>query len=266
MNVQKSFQRKILKTIVVFFFLSTFSSIYGGEVFELEGDPGENDIRLLSALNRLTYDRVLSDQNTKGFAFRYVSKWYSPLRLDVLVLGLAKRDKMSLIRIESSKKGSEKVFRNFLQEELTKKELTGGLGIYNSSDVSESAKFEPYRKNYFWSESLALVQPAASVFYNSYKSPVYGGSDRLKGMFGYIMADLLLAGIGYYYATTTMEKNSALEAYFLKPTPSGNVLDSPGAPVFIGLLILPRLYRMIGGWQDTYTHNRIMEISVSKSF
>ncbi|PJZ78231.1 hypothetical protein [Leptospira neocaledonica] len=266
MNMQKSFQHKILKTLLVFFFLSAFSSIYAGEVFEIEGDPGENDLRLLSALNRLTYDRVLSDQNTKGFAFRYVSKWYSPLQIDVLVLGLAKREKMSLIRIESSKKGAEKVFRNFLQEELNKKELTGGLGIYNSPDVSEDAKFQPYRKSYFWSESLALVQPAASVFYNSYKSPVYAGSDRLKGMFGYIVADLLLAGIGYYYATTTMEKNSALESYFLKPTASGNVLDSPGAPVFIGLLILPRLYRMIGGWQDTYTHNRIMEISVSKSF
>ncbi|PKA17535.1 hypothetical protein [Leptospira haakeii] len=264
MNMQKRFKHKILKTLFLFFFLSSISSTYAGEVFELEGDPGENDTRLLSALNRLTYDRVLSNQNTKGFAFRYTSKWYSPLQLDVFVLGLAKREKMSLIRIESSKKGTERIFRNFLQEELTKKELTGGLTNY--TDVSEDAKFEPYRKSYFWSESLAIVHPAASVFYNSYKSPVYGGSDRLKSMFGYIGLDLLLAGIGYYYATTTMEKNSALESYFLKPTASGNVMDSPGAPVFIGLLILPRLYRMIGGWQDTYTHNRIMEISVSKSF
>ncbi|TGL62809.1 hypothetical protein [Leptospira sarikeiensis] len=267
MNKRKRFKSKISKLFAIFFFLSSFSASQAGEVFELEGDPGENDIKIISALNRLTYDRVLSDQNTKGFAFRYVSKWYSPMKIDVFVLGLAKRDKMSLIRIESNKKGAEKVFRNFLQEELTKKELTGGLGIYNSADgVSEEAKFEPYKKSYFWSESLALIQPAASVFYNSYKSPVYAGSDRLKGMFGYILTDLLLAGIGYYYATTTMEKNSALETYFLKPTASGNVMDSPGAPVFIGLLILPRLYRMIGGWQDTYTHNRIMEISVSKSF
>lgn len=121
MNMQKSIQHKISKIIFVFLFLSSFSTIYAGEVFELEGDPGENDIRLLSALNRLTYDRVLSNQNTKGFAFRYTSKWYSPLQLDVFVLGLAKRDRMSLIRIESSKKGSERVFRNFYRKNLLKR-------------------------------------------------------------------------------------------------------------------------------------------------
>ncbi|TGK07269.1 hypothetical protein EHO59_03945 [Leptospira semungkisensis] len=259
--------KSIKYTAVFISFLSISSSVFAGEVFELEGDPGENDTRIISALNRLTYDRVVSDKNTKGFAYRYVTKWYSPLVLDVYVLGLAKRDKMSIIRVESPKKGAERVFRNFLMEELTKKEITGGFGA-NSRNLDDYAdgKLEPYNKNYLYSGSLALIQPAASVYYNANRSPVYGGSDRLKGMFGYIMLDLLLAGLGYYYATTTMEKNSALDNFMHKPSPSGNVLDSPGGGVFLGLLIIPRIYRLIGGMQDTYTHNRIMEISASKSF
>ncbi|TGK01539.1 hypothetical protein EHQ53_07360 [Leptospira langatensis] len=243
------------------------SSLFAGEVFELEGDPGENDTRIISALNRLTFDRVISDKNTKGFTYRYVTKWYSPLVLDVYVLGLAKREKMSIVRVEAPKKGAERVFRNFLMEELTKKEITGGFGTgsRNLEDYADG-KLEPYNKSYLYSGALALIQPAASVYYNANRSPVYGGSDRLKGMFGYIMLDLLLAGLGYYYATTTMEKNSALDNYMHKPAHSGNVLDSPGAPVFLGLLIIPRIYRLIGGIQDTYTHNRIMEISATKSF
>ncbi|TGK61743.1 hypothetical protein EHQ27_04375 [Leptospira wolffii] len=265
MNVKK--KRKILTlSAIAFLILYSSVSIYAGEVFELDGEPGENDTRIISALNRMTFDRVVSDKNTKGFSARYVSKWYSPLSVDVYVLGLAKREKMSLVRVESQKKGAEKVFRNFLLEELTKKEITGGLTIIKGPDGLLDPKSEYSYKSYLWSESLALIQPAASVYYNSSKSPVYGGTDTLKGMFGYIVMDLLLAGLGYYYATTTMEKNSNLDKLFFKPARSGNVLDSPGADVFIGLLMLPRIYRMIGGWQDTYTHNRILEISASKSF
>lgn len=251
---------------ILFGGLLSLTSVSAGEVFELDGEPGDNDGRIISALNRITYDRVLSDKNTKGFAYRYVSKWYSPLSVDVYVLGLAKREKMSLIRVESNKKGTEKVFRNFLMEELMRKEITGGITVGKAPEGSSEERIDYSNKSYFWSESLALIQPAASVYYNSHKSPVYAGTDRLKGMFGYIIADLLLAGLGYYYATTTMEKNSNLDKLFFKPARSGNVMDSPGAEVFLGMLMLPRLYRMLGGWQDTYTHNRILEISASKSF
>ncbi len=265
MNDSKKYKKIVLTSFVFIFYLYASFSVNAGEVFELEGEPGENDVKIISALNKLTNDKIISDKKTKGFSSRYVSKWYSALVIDVYVLGLAKREKMSLIRVEAPKKGAEKVFRNFLLEELTKKEITGGLTVAQPTDSSEP-RSEFSDKSYLWGQTFALIQPAASVYYNSYKSPVYTGSDRARGMFGYIVADLLLAGIGYFYATTTMHSNSGVDKLFFKPARSGNVLDSPGADVFLGLLMLPRLYRAVGSWQDTATHNRILEISVSKSF
>ncbi|EPG73687.1 hypothetical protein LEP1GSC058_3513 [Leptospira fainei serovar Hurstbridge str. BUT 6] len=238
------------------------NSLYAGEAFELDGDPTENDLRIIAALNKLTYDRIISNKSTKGFAYRYTSRWYSPITIDVFVLGFSKREKLSLIRIESPKKGSERAFKNYLLEELTRKQVMDG----QISQGHESATETSGRKSYLISGTLALLEPATSVYYNSSKSPVYSSSDTLKGMFGYIAADLLLAGLGYYYASTTIHSHSAIQSLMGKPTPSGNVLESPGAGVFLGLLLVPRLYRMVGSWQDTYSHNRILELNISKSF
>ncbi|TGK21031.1 hypothetical protein EHO61_04020 [Leptospira fluminis] len=239
-------------------------SLIAGEAFELEGDPTDNDLKIIAALNKLTYDRIISNKNTKGFAYRYTSRWYSPISVDVYVLGFSKREKLSLIRVESPKRGAEKAFRDFLYEELTRRQVVNGQTSPESSQGPAVGAVS--EKRYMISGGLALLEPAASVYYNSKASPVYTSSDTLRGMFGYIMADLLLAGIGYYYASTTIHSHSAMDTLLGKPTPSGNVLQSPGAGVFLGLLIVPRLYRLVGAWQDTYSHNRILELNVSKSF
>ncbi|PJZ71169.1 hypothetical protein CH373_01230 [Leptospira perolatii] len=265
MTASKVVQNSRIQILAIAIFLFSFSSVFAGEAFELEGDPGANDLRILAVLNKLSEDRVISDKKTKGFSYRYTSKWYSPLSIDVYVVGFSKREKVSLVRVEAPKKGMEKAFKNYLLNELNQQEA---LGIGSGAPTGESPQIseKPSRKSYLLSEGLAIVFPAASVLYNSTKSPVYGSGDTFKGMFSYILADLLLAGAGYYYAMSTIHQKSDADNLLLKHGPSGKVWEAPGGGVFLGLFFLPRVLRMIGGFQDTYTHNRLMELSVSKSF
>ncbi|EMP07044.1 hypothetical protein LEP1GSC124_2576 [Leptospira interrogans serovar Pyrogenes str. 200701872] len=108
---------------------------------------------------------------------------------------------------------------------------------------------------------MNLISPALSVIYNSHKSPVYTSSDTLMRSSFYLLSDLLIGGLAYYFAMNNNDKKSMMDNLLNKEGPSGNVFETKYGGVVIAALVIPRLYRMAGAVEDTTTHNRLLELS-----
>ncbi|MDI7205766.1 hypothetical protein QMN03_04375 [Leptospira santarosai] len=245
-----------LLLISIPFFLA-FRSILASEVMELEGNIEENNMKISAALNRFAEGSVKFSKKTKGFKYHYTNPWYSKYSFDIYLGEFAKRDNVSIIRIEAPKYGMEKAFRNYFKEELRKKDATG---IGSTAGFDEGVeKLE--KKSHFVSQGLNVISPALSVFYNSRKSPVYTSGDMLTRASFYILTDLLIGGLAYYFAMNNNHKKSMMDNLLNKEGPSGNVFESKYGGVVIAAIVVPRLYRMTGSLEDTATHNRLFELS-----
>ncbi|EMO78240.1 hypothetical protein LEP1GSC127_0303 [Leptospira kirschneri str. 200801925] len=53
---------------------------------------------------------------------------------------------------------------------------------------------------------MNLISPALSVIYNSHKSPIYTSSDTLMRASFYLLSDLLIGGLAYYFAMNNNDK------------------------------------------------------------
>lgn len=82
-----------------------YHSIFASEVIELEGNIEENNIKILAALNKFAEGSVKFSKKTKGFKYHYTNPWYSRYSFDIYLGEFAKRDNVSIIRIEAPKYG-----------------------------------------------------------------------------------------------------------------------------------------------------------------
>ncbi|WP_061221753.1 hypothetical protein [Leptospira weilii] len=249
--------RRLLFILIPFFL--TFRSIFASEVMELEGNIEENNMKISAALNRLAEGSVKFSKKTKGFKYHYTNPWYSKYSFDIYLGEFAKRDNVSIMRIEAPKYGMEKAFRDYFKEELQKKDATG---IGSTSGTMPDERIEKSeKKSHFVSQGLNLISPALSVFYNSRKSPIYTSGDTFTRVSFYILTDLLIGGLAYYFAMNNNHKKSMMDNLLGKEGPSGNVFESKYGGVVIAAIVIPRLYRMTGSVEDTATHNRLFELS-----
>ncbi|AAS71905.1 hypothetical protein [Leptospira interrogans] len=239
--------------------LLMYHSIFASEVIELEGNIEENNIKILAALNKFAEGSVKFSKKTKGFKYHYTNPWYSRYSFDIYLGEFAKRDNVSIIRIEAPKYGMEKSFRNYFKEELQKKDA---MGVGSATTTTPEDKIEKLeKKSHIISQGLNLISPALSVIYNSHKSPVYTSSDALMRSSFYLLSDLLIGGLAYYFAMNNNDKKSMMDNLLNKEGPSGNVFETKYGGVVIAALVIPRLYRMAGAVEDTTTHNRLLELS-----
>ncbi|EMO40671.1 hypothetical protein [Leptospira noguchii] len=252
-----SWYRKFLWITVPF--LLTYHSIFASEVIELDGNIEENNIKILAALNKFAEGSVKLSKKTKGFKYHYTNLWYSRYSFDIYLGEFAKRDNVSIIRIEAPKYGIEKLFRNYFKEELQKKDAMGVGSVTTATPDDKIEKLE--KKSHIISQGLNLISPALSVIYNSRKSPVYTSNDTLMRVSFYLLTDLLIGGLAYYFAMNNNDKKSMMDNLLNKEGPSGNVFETKYGGVVIAALVIPRLYRMTGAVEDTTTHNRLLELS-----
>ncbi|WP_167883256.1 hypothetical protein [Leptospira adleri] len=246
--------------VSILFFLATLP-VFASEVIEIEGKIEDNNMRVFAALNKFAEGSVKLSKKTKGFKYHYTTPWYSRYAFNVYLGEFAKRDNVSIMRIEAPKSGMEKVFRNYFQEELQKKDANG-IGTATSSTGDERLeKLE--KKSHIVSQGLNLISPAFSVMYNASKSPVYTSNDAFSRSAFYLLTDLLIGGLAYYFVMSNNDKKSAMDNLLNKHGPSGNVFDAKYSGIFIAAVAIPRFYRAMGALEDTTTHNRLFELSYS---
>ncbi|TGL73679.1 hypothetical protein [Leptospira yasudae] len=246
-------------------YLLTVYSLGASEVIELEGNVEENNMKISAALNKFAEGSVKFSKKTKGFKYHYTNPWYSRYSFNVYLGEFAKRDNVSIMRIEAPKSGMEKVFRNYFKEELQRKDAAG-IGTPSSGTNPDDKIEKLEKKSHIVSQGLNLISPAFSVLYNSRKSPVYTSGDTFSRTSFYLLSDLLIGGLAYYFAMNSIPKKSMMDNLLNKEGPSGNVFDSPYGGIFVAALVVPRLYRMTGAVEDTTTHNRLVELSYTYKY
>ncbi|WP_332460760.1 hypothetical protein [Leptospira ainazelensis] len=246
---------------ILFFFaaIPTFAS----EVIEIEGKIEDNNMRVFTALSKFAEGSVKLSKKTKGFKYHYTNPWYSRYAFNVYLGEFAKRDNVSIMRIEAPKAGMEKAFRNYFQEELQRKDANGIGSVTGASPAGEERFEKLEKKSHLISQGLNLVSPAFSVMYNARKSPVYTSGDAFSRSSFYLLTDLLIGGLAYYFVMSNNDKKSAVDNLLNKPGPSGNIFDAKYSGIFIAAVAIPRLYRATGAMEDTTTHNRLFELSYS---
>lgn len=255
-----------IKTPLVFGIVSILlfsaASLSASEVIELQGNIEDNNMKVFEALNKFAEGSVKFSKNTKGFKYHYTNPWYSRYSFNVYLGEFAKRENVSIMRIETSKAGMEKAFRNYFKEELMKRDATGIGTVTDPSRAQEKGEMLE-RKSHLISQGLNLVSPVFSVLYNSRKSPVYLSGDAFLRSSFYFLADLIVGGLAYYFVMNNNHKKSMWDNLFLKEGPSGNVFEARYSGIFIAALAIPRLYRVTGALEDTTSHNRLFELSYS---
>ncbi|XDD52080.1 hypothetical protein AB3N59_17560 [Leptospira sp. WS92.C1] len=257
-----------LLQIGILFLLVIFNPLSASEVIELEGNVEENNMKVSSALNKFVEGSVKFSKKTKGFKYHYTNPWYSKYSFNIYLGDFAKRDNVSIMRIEAPKAGFEKSFRNYFKEELLKKDAVGigSASVSSGSKIDDPGIEKTEKKSHLVSQGLNLISPAFSVIYSSRKSPIYTSSDTFIRTSLYLITDLLIGGLAYYFAMNNNHKKSAMDNLLLKEGPSGNVFESKYGVVFIAAIVAPRIYRATGAIEDTATHNRLLELSYSFKF
>ncbi|WP_206698701.1 hypothetical protein [Leptospira stimsonii] len=251
--------------VSILFFLVTASS-FASEVIEIEGKIEDNNMKVFSALNKFAEGSVKLSKKTKGFKYHYTNPWYSRYSFNIYLGEFAKRDNVSIMRIEAPKAGMEKAFRNYFQEELQRKDANGIGTVTGNTAQGEERVEKLEKKSHLVSQGLNLISPAFSVMYNARKSPVYTSADAFSRSSFYLLSDLLIGGLAYYLVMSNIDKKSTVDNLLNKHGPSGNIFDAKYSGIFIAAIAIPRLYRATGALEDTTTHNRLFELSYSFKF
>ncbi len=225
------------------------------ESFESSASIEDTNLKIVKLLNKITDNSIVSLESTGGFNYRYRSGILSPFRFNVYVGRFTKKSEDSIVRIEATKNGEAKLLKTIIEVELNK----------NSADYKFEQALNP--KYHIVSQTLNLITPAASVFYNSYNSPFYTTSDTVIKMGTYAMIDMVIIAIAAFYINNTKTGNKNIYGDLLnKQGPSKYIFASPHGDVVLAALLLPRIYRSLEGYHDTAAQNRIAELSYTYRF
>ncbi|MCE9498999.1 MAG: hypothetical protein K8R21_00530 [Leptospira sp.] len=242
--------KKFPVSLFVCLFYTT--TVFSAEIIEIPGTIEDNNLKIIKVLSMITDNSFSAPDKTRGFHYRYSDKWYSPFSFDLYVGRVNKNSQDTMIRIESQKRGVEKILRQIAEAELLKNPDNGGRRITSKSHIL--------------SQLFNVAQPAVSVFYNSYHSPVYQGNDRIKSMALYILADILLVGGAYYYTETQRDKKNFIDDMLNKKGETGNPFRGHNSGIMFGALAITRLIRITGSYSDTGMQNRLAEFTYSYKF
>ncbi len=235
-------------------FIFTFS-LYSSESFESSMTVEDTNLRVVKLLNKITDNSIRIMESTGGFNYRYKSGLISPFRFNVYVGRFTKKSEDSIVRIEATKNGEAKLLKTILEVELNK----------NSEEYKFEQALDP--KYHLISQSLNLITPAASVFYNSYRSPFYTTSDTVIKMSTYIAIDMFILALAAFYINNNNvgEKNIYADIYN-KKGPQKGMFDNPHGGIVLAALAIPRIYRSVEAYHDTAAQNRIAELSYTYRF
>ncbi|TGL23976.1 hypothetical protein EHQ46_02260 [Leptospira yanagawae] len=227
------------------------NSLFAGETVEILGGPEDVNIRLLAVLNKLDPD-FYADEKTQGFVYRYRNKWNNPYDFNIYVGKVGKTSPDSIIRIESPRRGQEKMWKQIMEQELLQKPP-------HESAVPLSEKY------HIVSQGLNLITPMASVGYNSWNSPLFTNRDTFVSMSIYLLCDLILAGGAYLYAQENLPKKNIYDNMLNVKGP-GSVWESPNAVGIFAALAVTRAVRVFDAWEDTAAHNKTAQFGWSFKF
>ncbi|WP_322113671.1 hypothetical protein [Leptospira limi] len=226
-------------------------SIFAGETVEVLGGPDDVNIRLLALLNKLDPD-FYADEKTQGFMYRYRNRWSNPYDFNIYVGKVGKTSPDSIIRIESPRRGQEKMWKQILEQELLQKPP-------HESAVPLTEKY------HIVSQGLNLITPMASVGYNSWNSPLFTNRDTFVSMSIYFLCDLILVGGAYLYAQENLPKKNIYD-HMLNAKGPGNVWESPNAVGIFAAMAVTRVVRAFDAWEDTAAHNKTAQFGWSFKF
>lgn len=232
--------------------LFPLGSLFSAEVIEVPISTDDANVKILAILNKINPDDFYEDPKTGGFIKKYQDKTISPFDYKIYIGRMSQRSVESIIRIESSDRGQEKVWKQIIEAELLKNPPT-----------EDMRQLE--RKSHAISQGLNLIQPSMSVIYNSTNSPLYNFRDTFWAATAYFLTDLVLVGGAYAYVKDKAPRKSLWDNLLNRKGPP-ELLKGPDAGTLIGALAVTRLYRMVGSVQDTSAHNRLVEMSYSFSF
>jgi hypothetical protein len=227
-------------------------SLYSAEVFEVPLTPEDANIKLLAVLNKVDPENFKEDNKTAGFIHKYKDRWKSPFTYNIYIGRMSQRSVDSIIRIESSERGAERVWKQVLEAELLK-----------NPSPEDSRKLE--EKSHLKTQLLNLAHPSLSVMYNSYGSPFQTTNDTFITSSYYFLADLLIVGFAYMYVKDKSPRKSLWDNMLNKSGPP-EMIKGPDAGTILGALAVTRLYRMMNAVQDTRAQNRMVELGYSFSF
>lgn len=248
----KGFLNRITKVILFLAFLFILpNTVFAGETVEILGGPEDVNIRLLAVLNKLDPD-FYADEKTQGFVYRYKNRWNNPYDFNIYVGKVGKTSPDSIIRIESPRRGQEKMWKQILEQELLQKPP-------HESAVPLSEKY------HIVSQGLNLITPMASVGYNSWNSPLFTNRDTFVSMSIYFLCDLILVGGAYLYAQENLPKKNIYDNMLNAKGP-GNVWDSPNAVGIFAAMAVTRAVRAFDAWEDTAAHNKTAQFGWSFKF
>ncbi|TGM46909.1 hypothetical protein EHQ92_02970 [Leptospira biflexa] len=248
----KGFLIRITKVILFLALLFILpNTVFAGETVEILGGPEDVNIRLLAVLNKLDPD-FYADEKTQGFVYRYKNRWNNPYDFNIYVGKVGKTSPDSIIRIESPRRGQEKMWKQILEQELLQKPP-------HESAVPLSEKY------HIVSQGLNLITPMASVGYNSWNSPLFTNRDTFVSMSIYFLCDLILVGGAYLYAQENLPKKNIYDNMLNAKGP-GNVWDSPNAVGIFAAMAVTRAVRAFDAWEDTAAHNKTAQFGWSFKF
>ncbi|MBM9591729.1 hypothetical protein JWG41_14830 [Leptospira sp. 201903075] len=236
---------------VILFSTTLTNSLFAGETVEILGGPEDVNLRLVALLNKLDPD-FYADEKTQGFVYRYKNRWKNPYDFNIYVGKVGKTSPDSIIRIESPRRGQERMWKEIMEQELLQKPP-------HESAVPLSEKYHVV------SQGLNLISPMASVGYNSWNSPLFSGRDTFVSMSIYLLCDLILAGGAYMYAQDKLHKKDIWDNLANSKGP-GNVWESPNAVGVFAALAVSRAVRAFDAWEDTSAHNKTAQFGWSFKF
>lgn len=221
-------------------------------MIELGMSPEDANIQILAILNKLNPEEFEADPKTSGFIYKYKDRTLSPFDYEIYIGRLSQKSNDAIIRVESSNRGQEKVWKQIFEAELLRNPPT--------EDMKRLEK-----KSHLISQGLNLVTPAFSVMYNAYDSPLLSSRDAFWSSTFYLIADIILVGGAYIYASDKAPRKSLYDNLLLRSGPP-ELHKGPDAGAILGALAITRLYRMIGALEDTAAHNRLAQFEYSFNF
>jgi hypothetical protein len=244
----------------IFFLLLFTFKLFSSELVELPEKVDDANIRLLKVLTHITDGEIRKVDKTRGFDYRYASKWYSPFSLDIFIGTVKTGIDTCIIRIEAKKRGEEKLIKSILQKELLKQEDT--VDKEKGKDLEKPIS----KKSHLVSQSLNVLMPYSSILYNSYHSPTYTFRDTLVSASAYAFWDILLISIGAFYINNTVKGKSFQDDLLSKQGPRYGILQNKIGGFVLAGMAASRIYRAWGSYEDIGVHNRSAELSYTFSF
>jgi hypothetical protein len=241
---------------IILFLLFLFSiPILSFEVIETQDTVEDTNLKVIKLLNNLTDDGVDLVDKTRGFNYRYSPLWYSPFKFDVYIGKFVKKAQGSIIRIESTRKGEEKILRSLFAKELNL-----------NRDETQETNLLISKKNHFVTQSLNFVSPPLGIFYLGYKSPLYTNSEVFTKMGLYFLIDAVIISLFAIYAENTVRTKSVSDRIFLKEGPDKlNLLSGDYSGLMFTFLAIPRVVRAIDAFAENSSNNRYNEFLNQKT-